>query len=124
MVAPRPAKAGTRPAESSMLLAPEPASSEPNEQSFAMAAGADSVRLAATGGTVSHASIEPLPAAPAASPAAQDAPEVTVTIGTIELRAAPAAPPAPTPVPAATPERRGPRLSLDEYLQRRGKGRP
>jgi len=71
-------------------------------------------------GGVSDTPIRPFAPLPAASPAAAPAaPEITVTIGTVELHAAAvAAPPA-----AAIPPPRGPRLSLDEYLQRRGRGR-
>ncbi|HEY2295929.1 MAG TPA: hypothetical protein VGM86_34950 [Thermoanaerobaculia bacterium] len=70
---------------------------------------------------------QPPPAAPAplasraeAGPAAASAPEPTirVTIGRIEVRAAAPAPPqAPAPRPAA------PRLTLEEYLRRRGEER-
>jgi hypothetical protein len=54
-------------------------------------------------------------AAPAAPPAQ---PEVNITIGRVELRAAP-----PPPAPAA-PMRTAPRVSLDDYLQSRGGPRP
>lgn len=62
----------------------------------------------------------PSPRAPSAetgtAPAAE--PVIRVTIGRIEVRAAaPAPPPAPAPRPA------GPRLSLEDYLRRRGEGR-
>lgn len=63
-----------------------------------------------------------IPVAPAAAAGQRGAPappEITVTIGAVELQAAPLAP-APAP---AVPARREPRLSLDEYLQRRAKGR-
>jgi len=60
--------------------------------------------------------LEPLPAARRSAAAAT--PEIAVTIGTIELHAA-AVPPAPAAAASAAPARRGPRLSLDEYLERR-----
>jgi hypothetical protein len=62
----------------------------------------------------------PSPRAPFAetgtAPAAE--PVIRVTIGRIEVRAAA---PAPPPAPAARPA--GPRLSLEDYLRRRGEGR-
>lgn len=60
-----------------------------------------------------HAPIIPS-APPQLAARTQAAPSVAISIGTVELRAA-----APSPPPAA-PARSAPRLSLDEYLRRRG----
>jgi hypothetical protein len=80
----------------------------------------DGALQADAGSAVSNTLIRPLAPLPAASQAvAPAAPEITVSIGTVELHAAPIAP----PPAAAVPARRGPRLSLDEYLERRGTGR-
>jgi hypothetical protein len=57
---------------------------------------------------------------PAAQPLGADsAPTVEITIGRVEIRAV--QPPAPTRRPAA--ERRGPSLSLEDYLKERNRGR-
>jgi hypothetical protein len=47
-------------------------------------------------------------------------PTITVTIGRIEVRAAPTA---PLPAPTTVAPRQDSRLSLDEYLARRSEGR-
>ena len=55
---------------------------------------------------------------PVEMPEAHPAPVVNVTIGRIEVRAAPA------PAPRQSTEARGPKpMSLDEYLKQRGSGR-
>jgi hypothetical protein len=58
------------------------------------------------------AASEKSPSIPAAAPASSPAPEVTITIGRVEIRAA--VPAAPAPAPAAAK----PHLSLEAYLRR------
>jgi len=58
--------------------------------------------------------------APTNSEPAQPAPQVTVSIGRIEVRAAPRPEPVRPVQPAARPQ---PTLSLGEYLERSRKGR-
>ena len=78
---------------------------------------------AAPGDSLVTPHIRPLDPQPAARRSAAAAtPEIAVTIGTIELHAA-AVPPAPAAAASAAPARRGPRLSLDEYLERRDRRR-
>jgi hypothetical protein len=108
------------PGEASAYLVPQPTAVAPGAP-FATRRGSDDVLQADAGNAVSDTPIVPLapPPAPGEAAGAPAAPEITVTIGTVELHAAPLAPP---PAPAAAAPR-GPRLSLDEYLQRRGRRR-